>query len=89
MKYIERSGRIVWGGDNVHDPTCGNNVFRDEAPGLITEDGITCWTSPGRPRPSNPWRSGGGRHTLHPDTDSNIEENELQGWGWEEAARSQ
>ena len=75
MKYIERSGRVVWGGANVTgDPTCGDNVFRDEAPGLITESGVSVWASPGRSNTERPWRSGGGQHTLHPDAESNEEE---------------
>ena len=67
MKYIGKSGRILWGEDN---PSIPWRAVRVEAPGLITESGVSYWVSPGRPRDGQPGRSGGGHPVLYPNGES-------------------
>ncbi len=67
MKYIDKTGLIRWGENLSGQAWKASDVFRDAAPGLLTEDGASYWVRPERPSPSQPWRLGGGRPGLYPN----------------------
>ena len=59
MKHIKKSGRVEW--------VIGWIEVREDAPGVITSDGISLWVSPGRENARHPGRSGGGHSSLYPN----------------------